>query len=470
MSISVSRRQGEDRSLLLARQSVWLEMLLVLVIFAAALAIRMYKLGDWSLWPDEAFSLGTKPDGFNDSLLRRSLATDLIRYATGVLGASEWNARLIPMLIGAVSIPLLYLPLRRCMALSGALMTSALLAFSLWHVYWSQNARFYSLLFLFFNLGLLLFYLGLEEDRPWYMLGSLVLFGLAARERLASLLGMPALVVYLVLLVLLHYERPRGLNLRNLAVFFVPALLAGSVFVWPFLLNWQGWLAGFYRINNSPAFLLAGTLYYVGLPLAAFAAISAVLLAKLRSRFALLLILSALTPLVLIMGVSLFQYTANRYIFFSLFSWLALGGLGLQLLMDRLPKDSRLLAWAVAGALIAASCVDLFLYFTEQNGNRADWRSAFTYIAEHGSPGDYVVSSDQDVFDYYLGSPFVYRPWDAESKPGPTRTWYVEDLVVEEMYPQQLEALQQQAEPVVEYNVHLPFREFPMRVFSVEAP
>lgn len=469
MTTPLLRRLDESDAVPIARQYAWIEALLLGAILLLAITIRFYRLGEWSFWPDEVFSLGTKSDGFNESLLRRSLATDLIQYVVSILGPSEWNARLAPAMIGSLSIPLLYFPLRRSLARPGALMVAALLAVSLWHVYWSQSARFYTLLFLFFNLGLLLFYLGLEEDRPWFMLAALVLFGLAARERMAALLGMPALVLYLVVLVAARYERPRGLNGRNLALFFGPALLAGFVFVWPYLLNWQGWMRGFGRLNNSPLFLLAGTLYYVGIPLAAFAGVSAMLLARQRSRFVLLLILSAATPLVLIMGMSLFQYTANRYVFFALFSWLALAGVGLQEIVTRLPDGSRRLALAISAALLAASMADLFLYFTQQNGNRPDWRGALTYIAEHGRAGDRVVSSDLDVFQYYLGEPFVYRTWDAPAPPPGVRTWYIEDLVVDELYPQQLNFVQGQAEPRANYDVHLPWRIFPMRVYMVDS-
>lgn len=468
-----SQRLPNSPTVYWTRRRLWAEALLLTGIFGLGLALRFFRLDQWSFWPDEVFSFGLKSDGFNDSWLRRSLATDLIRLAVGWLGASEWSARLAPALIGSISGPLLYWPLRRCLGRPGALATAALLSVSLWHIYWSQNARFYTLLFLFFNLGLLLFYLGLEEDRPWLLVAALALFGLAARERMAALLGMPALALYIGVLLLPGFGRPRGLNVRNMALFWGPALLAGALLAGPYLRDWQGWLAGFGRINNSPLFLLGGVLYYVSVPLAAFAAGSALLLAKLRSRFALLLILAATVPLALIMGVSLFQYAANRYIFFSLFSWLALAGFGLQLLADRLPKDARLLALAVAGALVAASLADLFLYFTQQNGNRADWRAAFAYIEQHGAPGDRVVSSDYDVFAYYLGDPFVYAPWDAQDlpdQPAGARTWYVEDLVVEELYPQQLEWVEQQAQPAADYSVLLPQRTFPMRVYSLEAP
>jgi hypothetical protein len=451
----------------------WVEVTAVATIVALGFGLRFFRLGKWSFWPDEIFSFGTRSDGFNDSILRRSLATDLIGLTVRTLGPSEWSARLVPALIGVATIPLLYLLLRRCLSFPGALFAITLLALSPWHLYWSQNARFYTLLFLFFNLGLLLFYLGIEEDRPWYLVAALVAFGLAARERLVALIGMPALVTYLLLVVLLRYERPRGLNIRNLAIFFGPALLAGSVLVLPYATNLGAWMSGFGRLNNSPFFLAAGTAYYVGLPLAVFAASSGLYLAARKERLALLLSLSAMLPLLILMATSLFQYTANRYVFFSLFSWLALAGMGFQVLWLHLAKDARIWALVVALALLAAYAGDLFQYYTLQNGNRDDWRSAFAYVAEHGQPGDRVTSTSYDAFAYYLGEPYVYRPWNEEEQAtsdAGTRTWYIEDMTVSELFPSQLAAMADHAQQQAEFDVRLPGRTFRMRVYLAENP
>ena len=80
------------------------------------------------------------------------------------LGVNEWNARLIPALLGVVSLPLLYFPIKKMFNPLVSLVAVLLLAFSPWHLYWSQNARFYVALLLFYTLALFLFYLGLEED------------------------------------------------------------------------------------------------------------------------------------------------------------------------------------------------------------------------------------------------------------------------------------------------------------------
>ena len=55
----------------------------------------------------------------------------------------------------------------------------------------SQNARFYTLLLLFYSLALLAFLIGLEENPPAYLLFSLGLLGPAARERLLALWPYP---------------------------------------------------------------------------------------------------------------------------------------------------------------------------------------------------------------------------------------------------------------------------------------
>ena len=156
---------------------------LLLVVTLVAAALRFYQLGTWSFWIDEVFTLSLKEDGFNYNLWRQSLALNLIHATTGLFGASEWSARLAPALIGVLSIPLLYFPLQRLFGATVALLSVSLLAVSPWHIYWSQNARFYSLLLLFYTLALLTAYWGLEADRPAYLLLSLLFLGLAARER-----------------------------------------------------------------------------------------------------------------------------------------------------------------------------------------------------------------------------------------------------------------------------------------------
>ena len=103
--------------------------LLALTLVAALL--RFYKLGEWSFWGDEAFSLTTKVDGFITPF-----STRLIHTTTALLGASEWSARLVPALVGIATIPVFFFCIRRLFGNNAACIASALLAVSTWHIYW----------------------------------------------------------------------------------------------------------------------------------------------------------------------------------------------------------------------------------------------------------------------------------------------------------------------------------------------
>lgn len=448
-----------------------LELGLLAGITLLAALLRFYKLGEWSFWGDEAFTLSGKEDGFNYSIFRRSLAVDLIRLSTQYFGLSEWSARLAPALIGILTVVVLYLLVRNLFGHRTALIASALLALSPWHLYWSQNARFYSLLLLFYTLGLLAFYKGFEEDRPWWVLASLVLFGLAARERLIALFFAPVVVGYLALVWLLPFEKPRGLLLRNLLVFFGPAALVGAAFALPYLRDIGGWLTGFGRVNNDPLWLAAGLVYYVGVPTVAAAAFGAFYLLANKNRAGLFFGLSAALPVLAVMALSIFQYTANRYFFITLTSWIILAALALHELFIYLRGRPQILAFGVLAILLGASLGEDLMYFRYQNGNRDNWKAALQYVQQHRKPNDIIISPNPDVSNLYLDEKaFPLLDWDPASLDSPGRAWILEDMVVQEMLPDKLAWLRENAREVADFDVHVQARNFKMRVYLYTPP
>src|SRR5437773_2068038 len=84
------------------------ELGLLLAIILLAAWLRLYRLGDWSLWGDEEFTLRFADDGF-----RAPFSSALIFWTVRALGVSEWSGRLVPALIGIATVPVLYLPVRR---------------------------------------------------------------------------------------------------------------------------------------------------------------------------------------------------------------------------------------------------------------------------------------------------------------------------------------------------------------------
>lgn len=449
-----------------------LEYLLLMVIILLAAGLRFYKLGEWSLWGDEAFSLGFKEDGFNYSFLRRSLAIDLIHWTTGRLGASEWTGRLAPAVIGIVTIPILYFPIKRAFNARVALMTSLLIAISTWHLYWSQNVRFYTLLYLFYSLGTLLFHIGLEEDRPWYILCSLAMYGLSARESLTALFFVPVILVYLASIKAFAFEPPPGLRWRNLLLFFGPMVLVGAFFAGPYLLNLGGWFTGFGRINNSPAWLFPSTIYYIGLPAMIVSLFGFVALFSKRQCGALFMLVGGALPFLLLMGLSSFQYTATRYIFMTLTCWLVLASLAVDGLWAHMPRKAQIFALGMLALLVAYPVSENYMYFNFNNGNRENWKGAFAFVQERKASDDLIVAANQDVSQFYLAGERVidFEHWNPGETRGARRVWVIEDMTILELMPDKHDWLREHANEAGNFDVKVWARNFYLRVYYYDAP
>jgi hypothetical protein len=443
---------------------------LLCTLTVVAAALRFYKLGEWGFWGDEIFTVTAREDGFNFSIWRSSLASTLIQATIRALGTSEWSARLVSALVGTISIPLLYVPMYKMIGRRAAFISLVLLAISPWHLYWSQNARFYSLLLLFYTLALMTAFIGFDEDRPCYLLLSLLFLALAARERLLALFFIPVFVSYLLLVTVLPFAKPVGLRLRNLALFFVPGVLCGAFFVAPYIRNFEAWIEGFGYSNNSPFWLLAGVVYYVGLPTICMGTAGIVYWVSKGNRAALLFGLSATIPLLILMTISPYHYTANRYAFISLTSWLAVAGMAVARLLIETNFRANILVGGVFLLLLAAPLSDDLLYYRFQNGNRDDWRAAFNYVSDHIQHNDLVVVANEELGDYYLNvatqSFATFSLEDAERATG--RIWFVEDMTVSEVYPEMLNWVEAHAHQVANFDVSVQARNFKMRVHLFE--
>lgn len=446
--------------------------LLLFAITLIALALRFYKLGEWSFWGDEMITLRRAENVFNYEISRWSISNILIHITLNLLGTSEWSARLMPALIGVVSIPILYFPVRKLFGPIVALFTGLLLAVSPWHLYWSQNVRFYSLLLLLYTLGVLMLYFGIEEDRLEYLILSLFLFGLATLERLIGLFFVPVVILYLVLVRLLPIEKPPGLRFRNIALFFLPGLVYAPYILLsnPTVREPSLWLDRFGFVNASPFWILAGVVYYVGIPTICIGILGGLYLLIKKNRAALLLGLGAVVPLLGIMTVSLFQYAANRYVFISLMSWIILASVASKEVLFQPPIRSRILALGILVILVLAPLSEDVLYYQYQNGNRDNWRAAFEYVQQQKAERDLVIVPDHNLADYYLqeqtvsmGGVNLTRLREVEGK-----VWFLEDMNVEVKYPQLYEWMLENSELVANMDVHLRARNFKMRVYMYD--
>lgn len=116
--------------------------------------LRVYLLADKSIWLDEAFSIALSQHDFGE-LLRLTVVTDahppfyyLVLKAWTVLGHGEGIVRLLSALLGAISIPLMYLVGAALYdrARDAGLLSATILTFSPFHIWYAQEARMYAML------------------------------------------------------------------------------------------------------------------------------------------------------------------------------------------------------------------------------------------------------------------------------------------------------------------------------------
>jgi 4-amino-4-deoxy-L-arabinose transferase-like glycosyltransferase len=400
----------------------WSSYVVLALITLLAAALRFYKLGAWSFWIDEIFTINHARAHFSTPALILEnippirnwvpLSVILTAQTLNVLGVSEWNARLVSALIGIVSIPILYFPVRRMFGNQVAWIASLLMAVSTWHIFWSQNARFYTSLMLFYSLAGIVFYFALERNKLSYFFGFGILLYLAASERLTALFILPAIAVYVAALWIFRFEKPPGLTLRNLVFLSIPVFLGGLVEAYTWIVSGESRLFGDftwflqYR-NDDPLRLLGNISFNIGVPLMVLALFSALLMIINKNRAGLWMAITAVLPLVMLVVANPFIFTKDRYVFMTLLSWLVLGAIGIRELFKQVNGASKWIAVGVLVLLLADAGSDALLYYRTNHGNRLDWQAAFNIIENRSQPDDIVVTYWPQLGSYYLDREFI---------------------------------------------------------------
>ena len=387
--------------------------LFLLLIVTISIGLRMYRLGQWSFWADEIGTLSIAQSFFENwstdprtALIEHPTTSLLINTALRVFGTSEWSARFAPAMLGLMSVPIFFLIAKRLFNARVGLFCSLMMAVSTWHLYWSQNVRFYVALLLFYTIALVLFYYGIEKDRPDYLVYSLIFLGFAFAERLLAIFYIPVVVSYLLALIVIpSFKNPPGLRWRNLAIIFMPGVILGVYFAWHFIRN-PGLWASIYMVQTHTdlATFVVQFVSGVDVHIILLGCLGAFFLIRSRNRIGILLVLSAGLPPLIISGLSLFQFVHGRYAFITLTSWMLLAAVGIVELINMTPQPRK---WMVAGILTAILLVisleEDVSYFTNLNGGRPGWKDAYAVVEQQYQEDDVVISNGPTMTAHYFG-------------------------------------------------------------------
>lgn len=166
--------------LCLVSDHTWLLMIILL-----ATALRLFHLGKQSLWIDEAWSFAVSIVPLKISI-ENILATGnhvplyfLMLRPVSLIGGNETILRFPSVVFAALSIPMIYQIGRLCLGRPAGLLGAFFLALNPFHLWYSQEARMYTMV-VFFVLGFVYFFLRATREDTWRSWASLVIFSTLA--------------------------------------------------------------------------------------------------------------------------------------------------------------------------------------------------------------------------------------------------------------------------------------------------
>lgn len=383
------------------------------IITLLAFSLRLFRLGKWSFWTDEIFSVQHALDGFTEGVKGVRSPHPIyymgLMFVLGKLGVNEFSARIIATMIGATSVPLLTFAFQPFVGVTTALLFGGLLAVAPWHIYWSQNARFYTMTLLLQTLAILALFYGLETNQWSYIILFFLLYAISTLAHETSFITLLVVGTYMLSAYLLPLEPPVGLTIWR----FVLVLLLPSVFTIVVYFTIGGgftkrakkvrydWKFHYSNPVSSPSRVLVGTLRYMGLPIAVVTMMSIILSFDNLDRFTLLMITQIIVPIILVTVGAKFVYTTTRYALLVLPAFLYFTSRAVTMA----GIIEYWLGFMLFLTLLSTAFDDLFLYYFYSNGNRERWRESLSSIVGQIRKDDIIFSTTPNVVQYYLKLP-----------------------------------------------------------------
>ncbi|MBV6521953.1 MAG: hypothetical protein MNPFHGCM_02097 [Gemmatimonadaceae bacterium] len=406
---------------------------IVASVTALGLIVRLPGAGS-ELWADEVYAvMESFRTPFPQTLAifpgdnKHPLYALLAHVALSVFGETPWAVRLPAILFGVATIPLLYALGRRITSRMEALASTALLALSYHHVWFSQNARGYSMLAFFAVLTTLLLLRASESNRiqPWIWYG--IAAGLGAYTHLTFVFAVVAQFLVVALAIFGWPRRERRLGWRApIAGFALSAAVTLALYlpmlsqVVAFFLHKQSNLLGI----SSPGWALGeairvlrvgfGGMFGIGVAVvaagAAIGVVGVLSYARQSMRTALLLCLPA--------GVTLLGALTARGTMYPRFFFM-LAGLallcGMRGVFATAAWAARRMHWSEGvgqrmGAGLAALVILLSALSIPLNWRlpKQDFLGAMTYVEGAAAAGDVIAVTDVTASVY---GPYYRKPW-----------------------------------------------------------
>ena len=391
----------------------WIYLLLFTII---ATVVRFWEVGTWSVWVDEAFTYRDVTASWEDFMetgtSRYPLSFMLVRAISSVMGLaphelSETVMRLPFVLFGIASVPALALVARGMVGRRAALLAALFLSISPWHIYWSQNARSYSMMLFTGLLAMGATYHGYQR-RSWPLLvAAVALFLLSGLSHPSSYVVVASALVYLLIAAVL--EKGSGSKASKWGPPTVLVLLAIIVVLSLGPLQ-RAWAVK--EPEVSLLHLLETVSFYVGIPVLVAAAGGMVSLFERGERSALFLTCMVVLPLLClsVLASIAMQKVSAQYAFAILPALYILAAylvISLVQVFPSLGLRALILRSIPLGMVVLHMLGQDFLYFKKEYGWRPRWSEAVQYVVEtqvkyHEDRELRVLTTNESSVKYYI--------------------------------------------------------------------
>lgn len=409
--------------------SRYFQSLIVLTIFGCFL--RFYNLGYNSLWLDEAstnsFAIMSIPDiwkataggEFNPPLFY------WIEHLMLTFGNNEVVLRFVPALLGILTIPLIYFAGKEFMDRNVGIIASAALAFSPFLVFYSQEARAYSMMLFFVAFALVFYFKALKTNnlKNWALFG--ILSALAFWSHFYAFVIISSLIFYAIMMQMTNIQK----NIQNLKMIAVSIVLF-FILCFPLILLAIQLFAS--RTSSAPAFGIQGLgiisetfkqlsgfseiVMFLLLGLFVIGITQAFLVDKNKGIF---LVTVTLLTFVISFILSYKMPMVPRYLVF--FNTVFFIGIAISYKIFYSLINNRGVVYGFIAVLVIISAPMLVNYYSGYS--KDDWRGFSGQIQQMTKPGDIIV-----VVPGYVSQPLNYYYSNASDQTFEFGAYTAEDL------------------------------------------
>ncbi len=387
--------------------------MLLIAIFAVGIILRIFKLGDQSVWIDEFCTARFAASKDLFVVFWNSVANDmhpptfymLEHIFCSIFGYSELSIRVLPLCFGIANMFIFYKLVRAFFSEQISLIAAFLFCLSPYQIYYSQEARNYSM-FLMVSM-LMVYYFIISIKYNSFVFGKFIFW---------SVIGIYTHSFTLLLLIIMNglifilYREEIRLNLwlkaqAIIAVFLLPIIIfyLKGFSAQSYYHNIGMLLAPFHTLKN---YLFGITIDWNILTIAAFIIAIYLMIMGIftyRQKYSKIIKIISWISLLFMMFPWLISIALGKAIFserlFILVSALVL--IILAVGISYLSDQGIMLAVAVMTAIYG---VALFNYYFTEKYQKSDYKSQFLQMEKEWKDGDAIVHSDvcsYSSFEFY---------------------------------------------------------------------